>query len=483
MKANESNNLEQFQVALLFDSIKEAKPVSDALRDIGVYAHLYTELDEFWVHINTQTPDLALVDVKKMSQGTLLLKNHPKAQSGDLSFAFYYNEDTKFLTQSTFQFKHYGFIKKEIDLRGQVQSVLKRFNEILHAREENKTLKERVQRLQMRSQRLVEDNEIAFNFNNQLEKLNQLVDRIGKFNSDKEYISQLITTFSEWDDVVEFGIYSLGQSGQKLVSPKGIRRKYNELPDLWLTRASEQGIDQFSQEMAHEVAFDLFNQNLRVINITAHSKDPEILILCHFNEENLHQFNWELFEERLSSKYMRFILSVDQTESIAESKTEMWNVLNYLDDIHFHQTAAKHKCVEVDFSNLINVIKEKHGNRFYWKSFFQDFNSQLSEVLTGNFKIANFGVQNIALLIDNRYLEQDFAACKEFCLNFQFWRYFEDTAMMMNSSMYPKVKIIAPSAVSYLRQFNHQTPAVQIPLETKVNRMKYRAPQAPQLDA
>tara|TARA_B100001971_G_scaffold215182_1_gene259169 strand:- start:115043 stop:116488 length:1446 start_codon:yes stop_codon:yes gene_type:complete len=478
MKAQESNNQEQFQVALLFDSLKEAKPVSDALRDIGVYAHLYTELDEFWVHINTQTPDLALVDVKKMSQGTLLLKNHPKAQSGDLSFAFYYSEETKFLTQSTFQFKHYGFIKKELELRGQVQSILKRFNEVLHAKDEVETLKERVQRLQLRSQRLVEDNEIAFNFNHQLEKLNQLVDRVGRFSSEKEYISQLITVFSEWDDVSEFGVYTLGQSGQKLVSPKAIRNKYNELPDLWLTRASEKGIDQFSQEMAHEVAFDLFNQNLRVVNIKARSEYPEIMILCQFNEDNLHQFNWDLLEERLSFRYMSFLMRTQSEESVTDTRTEVWNVLNYLDDIHFHQTQAKHKCVEIDLTNLVNVIKEKHGNRFYWKSFFQDFNSQLSEVLTGNFKVANFGVSSIATLIDNRYLEEDFAACKEFCLNFQYWRYFEDTAMMMNSTMYPKVKIIAPSSVNYLRQQQTQnTAAAQIPLETKVNRMKYRAPQ------
>lgn len=482
MKAQDTNNQNQFQVALLFDSIKEAKLVSDSLRDIGVYAHSYTELDEFWVHVNTQTPDLAIVDVKRMSQGTLLLKNHPKVQSGDLSFAFYYNEDTKFLTQSTFQFKHFGFIKQELEIRGQVQGVLKRFNDLLHAQDENRILKERVQRLQVRSQRIIEDNEIAFNFNTQLNKLNALVDRVGVVNSETEFANQLITIFSEWDDVIEFGIYQLGQSGQKLVSPKAIRKKYNELPDLWLTRSSEIGIDQFSQEMAHEVAFDLFDQELRVINLHARSDDPELMILCKLNEENLHQFDWNLLEERLSARLMKYTIKAMSERRVSDTQISNWKILNHLDDIHFHQVQAKHKVVEIDLTSLVNVIKEKHGNRFYWKSFFQDFNLQLEETLTGDFKFSNYGVNGIIILIDNRYLEEDFAACKELCANFQFWRYFEDTAMMMNSSMLPKVKIIAPSAVNYLRQLSQsQSPAASIPLETKINRMTYR--QAPQLDA
>jgi len=478
MKASKNMNDSQFQVALLFDSIAQAKNISDALRDIGIYAHFYSELDEFWVHVNTQTPDFVIVDVKKMSQGTLLLKNHPKAISGDLAFAFYYNKDTEFLTQSTFQFFHYGFVKEELDIRGQVQSILKRHNKELHLKDENKVLNERVQRIQLRSQRLVEDNEIAFNFNTQLKKLNSLVDRLGKINSEKHYFSQLMTIFSEWDDVLEFGIYSLGQGGQKLLSPKAIRNKYKELPDLWLTKATNAGIDSFAQEMAHEVAFDLFDQNLRAINIKSKSDNPDFVILCSFDEEKLHQFDWNLFEERLSHKYMTFMLQANNKEEHSESEVAVWDGLSYLDDIHFHQAQAKHKCVEIDFSNLISVIKEKHGNRFYWKSFFQDFNAQLDETLSGDYKFANVGVQSLMVMIDQRFLEQDFNRCKSLAHDFQYWRYFEDTAMMMNSSMFPKVKIVAPSAVSYLRQMSHeQSHSSQISLDTKMTRMNYRAPQ------
>jgi hypothetical protein len=478
MKANENLVDSQYQVALLFESPAQAKGVSEALRDLGIYAHFYSELDEFWVHINTQTPDFAIVDVRKMSQGTLLLKNHPKAISGDLAFAFYYDKNTEFLTQSTFQYFHYGFIKSELDIRGQVQSILKRHNQELHLRDENNTLKERVNRLQLRSQRLVEDNEIAFNFNTQLKKLNGLVDRMGRINTEKQFYSQLMTVFSEWSDINEFGIYHLGHSGQKLVSPKAIRNKYKELPDLWLTKASGQGIDQFAQEMGHEVAFDLFDKNLRAVNIKAGYDNPEIMILASVDEDNLHQFDWELFEERLSHQFMKFKLRHDEQEDVSEAEIKVWDGLSYLDDIHFHQAQAKHKCVEIDLSSLVNVIKDKHGNRFYWKSFFQDFLGQLDEILSGDYKFTHFGVQSVMVLIDQRYLEDDFNRCKNLIVNFQYWRYFEDTAMMMNASMYPKLKIIAPSSVSYLRQISfEQNHANKIPLETKLTRMDFKTNQ------
>ena len=74
----EKEDNQKLQVALLMDDIAEAKVISDTLRDMGIFAHYYSELDEYWVAANTQSPDLTIVDVKKMSQGTLLFKNHQK---------------------------------------------------------------------------------------------------------------------------------------------------------------------------------------------------------------------------------------------------------------------------------------------------------------------------------------------------------------------------------------------------------------------
>ncbi len=56
----------EFTVALLIEDIEEAKKLSDGLRDLGIFAHYYQDLDDMWVSINTHTPDLSIVDVKKI---------------------------------------------------------------------------------------------------------------------------------------------------------------------------------------------------------------------------------------------------------------------------------------------------------------------------------------------------------------------------------------------------------------------------------
>ena len=113
MQASDNQNIQlndNFEVALLIEDMEEAREMSDALREIGIYAHYYSDLDEFWVAANAETPDFLVMDVKKMSQGPTLFKNHPKVQNGSLAFAFYYSEDTKILVNSTFQYNHYGLI-------------------------------------------------------------------------------------------------------------------------------------------------------------------------------------------------------------------------------------------------------------------------------------------------------------------------------------------------------------------------------------
>ena len=87
---NKAQVNKEFQIALLMEDVVEAKAISDSLREIGIFAHYYSDLDELWVSLNTYTPDLCIVDVKKMSQGTLLFKNHSKVKSNTLKYCFYY---------------------------------------------------------------------------------------------------------------------------------------------------------------------------------------------------------------------------------------------------------------------------------------------------------------------------------------------------------------------------------------------------------
>lgn len=453
MQKNQKTNDRQFQVALLMDDISEAKAISGALRDMGIYAHFYSELDEFWVDANTQSPDLTIIDIKKMSSGTLLFKNHPKVLAKSLCYSFYFKEETRPLLSSTYGMSHYGYIRKEISLVGQIQSVLKRRNEELHLIEENIQLAARVDRLQKRSQKIINDAQISYNFENQYQLMMDLVERVGSNASSKEdFIRKTSSVLSEWDQCSSYGVYHLTQNGQKLISMKMSKPKYKELPELWLSSPCLDGIESYAIEMAEEITFDSISKKLRQIKIYGGSQNPDIVILARFDEDRLQDFQWGLFEERISNKYKSYLLnSIEKVKSSTKEVTA-WESFSYMDDIYFHQAKSKHKLMEIDFSSLLNVIKDRSGNRFYWKSFFADFNEELNSMLFGDYKISQYGVQNLMLFIDKTSLESNFNKLKHLVKNFQYYRYFEDSSIMMTTQMYPELKVVAPSSVNFLRQ-------------------------------
>src|SRR4051812_34648361 len=90
----------ELSVAILMDDLAVAKEISSALRQNNILAHHYLSLDEFWVATNVQIPDLVVVDVKKMSQGSIQFRNHPKVADKSMCYAFFSRDTTKVLLQS-----------------------------------------------------------------------------------------------------------------------------------------------------------------------------------------------------------------------------------------------------------------------------------------------------------------------------------------------------------------------------------------------
>jgi len=450
----EKEDNQKLQVALLMDDIAEAKVISDTLRDMGIFAHYYSELDEYWVAANTQSPDLTIVDVKKMSQGTLLFKNHQKVMNNNLCYSFYYKEDTTLLLNSTYGLKHYGYIKKEINFAGQIQAVLDKRNNELKLIDQNIQLAERVDRLQKRSQRVITDAQLSINFENQYQLLLDLVDRVGTIGAHDSFAKRISNVFSEWDACSNYGIYELNLNGQKLISPDMIKPKYKSFPDLWLSEACHSGMEDYAIEMAEEISLDAFAKHTRVLKINGADDKPDMIILGSFFEDRLHDFQWNMLEERLSNIYRKQKLAMAKSSAQSSRDMSIWDSFSYLDDIQFHQAKSNHKLVSLDFSSLLNMIKERHSNRFYWKSFYNDFSEELGMFLSGNYKQTNFGVQNILLFLDKNLIDVEFQKIKAFVADFQYYRYFEDSSILMSNEIIPNVKLIAPSSVNFMRQLH-----------------------------
>lgn len=439
-----------FEIALLIENVAEAKQISDALREIGIFAHYYSDLDEFWVAANAQTPDFLILDVKRMSQGSTLFKNHPKVQNGSLAFGFYYSEETKVLANSTFQFNHYGLIKKELNLLGQLRAALRRRNEELRLIDKNAELEERTRRLQTRANRILKDTQESCNFQRQFQAMMNLTSRVGKAPDKRDFLNRLTGLFSDWDACLGYGVYALNASRQKLTSPKTIKKKYEALPDLWLTRPGQNGIDLYAQEMACEVAFDFFENDARAIAVKGTGELPEIMLIGKFDETSLRGFPWELLEERLSSAYVKISLEERAGGKESSKLVAFWEAFAYMDDMHFHQAEGLHRVADIDLAGLTEAIEGHRSNRFFWKSFCSDFIASLERNLSGDFKISAVGPDKLLVFIDKNRLEEDFAKLKSVCAEFPYWRYFQDASLLMTKAMRPNVRLAAPSSYNFI---------------------------------
>ena len=113
-------------VALLIDDPVETKNLSSLFKRMGFTPVCFEDLEVFWNKVEEQRPVLSIVDVKLMSKGDLILKDHPLIQNDDLPIAFYYTDETAPLTVSTYEIFHMGLVKRSQNYAPSLKCALKR---------------------------------------------------------------------------------------------------------------------------------------------------------------------------------------------------------------------------------------------------------------------------------------------------------------------------------------------------------------------
>lgn len=469
-QATDLTSNKDFQIAILIEDIADAKALSDGLREIGIFAHYYQDLDEMWVALNTYTPDFSIIDVKKMSQGTLLFKHHQKVKDGLLKFAFYYKDSSKILLQSTYGLDHYGYVRAELNLVDQLKSVLRRRNEEINLNKQNLELRQRLNRLRLRGKRLVQLQELSSFEKNQNNMLSDFIRSFGMVENTEDFKRRVVTCFDQWDSVLEFGVFELNETGQKLVSPKFNKAKYKVLPDLWLSKKSEQGINLFAQEMAYDVAYGLMEEGIITLKVQGAHVDPDMLILAQFKQEEIKGFNWEYLEMKLSSEFRRAQLKSNLKPLEESHQADQFELMQSMDDVVYNQATASHRHVLLDFSSLIGFIKQRPTNRFFWKTFARELQSEIGEILTGTYKMTATGPAHFVVSLDKSFIENDYRNLKNYIEEFEYWRYFEDGSLVIRSDIRPSMRLVAPSSINLIRQIESGDEAIEMAPTLSANR-------------
>jgi len=460
--SHQTQGKSQINVAIVCFDLGVAKKLSQVFKQVGVHPYVCTSLSDFWEDSVKQTPDLTIIDVKMMSQGDILFKDHPLIISRELSVAFYYEQDTAALLYSTFDILNLGLINGDLSPIGQIKSVLNRYNsyqswqnKARRANEAEAAVDSKLSQIVSKTEELKEKT-----FYQALQK--SIQGRLEAQKQDDDFFIAVSRVLSGVKEVKKFSFLELSPSGQKLISPKFLFDKYVEIPSLWLGKTCEKGVEFFAQNMASQVCLELMGGDLMSLLIKGSKEEADVLLFVQVEgEEFLAQFDWESLERYLCGLYCHFQLrgTSHSKEGLSLSRTfgHSWELFSQLDEINFGKIPEsrieggldRYTLIGVDFSTLVSRALGQRELRFYWNRFIMDFVRGLETQKKLNFKSFLHSPSKILMLVEAEQSENVLAQTKAYGQRYPYWRYFEDADVVLGASLKPELQFVpmSPQAI------------------------------------
>jgi hypothetical protein len=452
-------------VALLLSDLSEVKEISSVFKKLGVIPHFYEDLKTFWQGTLERIPALCIVDVKKMSEGDLLLRDHPAVAAEEMPLLFYYTEKTEPLLVSTHHFYHLGVLKRSPHYEGPLKAILKRLNKIVSIEQNLKNAK--MESLIQREQ--IEKLEMSLRDSILVDRYQSMVKSVcvelesQRFESD--FFKSIERVFQGVDEIEEFAFLELSFNGQKLISPTSHLQKFRNIPSIWLGQACTKGIELFAQNMATQVAIDVMGGDLVSLLVQGGEGKPDkIIFIKSKNEIFFNNFDWNMLEAYLNGFYSSFKNKLSSDISAEKKFSSSFEAMSFLDQFLFGQTPAEieknkifsggtktdFRLIDVDLSALTQIVLRKGAQRFFWARFEQEFINKLEIQSRIDFRFFDYGTQHLAFVVKASDLDIFFDELKEFSGKFAYWKYFEDSEAVLTQIIQPKVSMVPLSAYAYL---------------------------------
>lgn len=451
-------------VALLLSDLNEVKEISSVFKKLGVIPHFYEDLKTFWSGTLERVPALCIVDVKKMSEGDLVLRDHPAVMAEEMPLLFYYTPKTEPLLVSTHQIYHLGTLKQSAHYEGPLKAILKRLNKVSALEQHYHMLKVTTMAQKEQIERLEHALILEEKTDNYQSMVKSVCMEFEKLRFETDFFKALEKVFQGVEEIDEFSFLELSFNGQKLLSPISHVQKFRNIPSLWLGQACLHGIELFAQNMATQVAIDIMGGDLVSLLIRGSEAKPDkLLFIKAKNETFFNNFDWNMLEAYLNGFYASFKNKLNSSVETDKKFQTPFHAMSFLDQYLFGQMTAGEthsaknlsdmRLVDLDLSSLLQIILKKGSNRFYWSKFGTEFINKLEIQSRIDFKFFEFGVMNIAFLVRAHDLDAFFDELKEFSSRYPYWKYFEDSEGVISQFIQPKVSMSPMSAHAYLTKF------------------------------
>lgn len=437
------------QVAILVDDLSVASKFSNIFRKLGVIPHFYDDLKSFWYGTIDVVPALVVVDVLKMSAGELTFSEHPKVIAEELNIAFYHTQASLPLTYSTYNMLSLGTINGEGSLEGQVKAILKRLNSKLEQSKNLSSLEDKLSESERKctdALKVVDTNKEGHYM---ADLLTSICEKLSNSNA-TDFVTRCDEVFNQFAFIENYTFLELDSGNKRLSSSKVNSEKYIEIPSLWIGETATSGIAHHAQNLATQVALEIYEGELMVLSISGQNANPDMLIYIGTNDEAmLNHFNWDFLENHLSGIFSRELLLNTVSEKAVESDFNSWQLIDAVDSDFFRATESEElKLINVDFSALLDVIRNRPDVRFFWANFYEEFTSRFSLISQTPYRISSMGIRDLGVV----YKDDDgifFDLLKDFANSFPYWRYFENSELTIGKDLRPSIRMIPVSSEAY----------------------------------
>lgn len=452
----------QLSVALLLSDLNEVKEISAVFRKLGIIPHFYEDLKTFFSGTAETIPSLCIVDVMKMSEQELLLRDHPGVATEKLPLVFFYSKNTEPLLVSTYDFFHLGLLKKNDNYEGALKVILKRLNHQMRIESENAKLaittatqSDAIEKLKLEKLTLIETDQYQ-------SMVKRVCLELEEARGESEFFKALEKVFQGIDEIAEFSMLELSFNGQKLISPISHVQKFRAIPSLWLGQACLHGIELFAQNMATQVAIEIMGGDLVSLLIKGNEKKPDKMIFIKSSNELFYnQFDWNMLEAYLNGFYASYKNILERDVKIEKKFTSSFEAMSFLDQFLFgankltaEDSKSAHKqnlrLIDVDLTSLSEIVLKKSTTRFFWNKFEKEFINKLEIQTRCDFRVFDYGVNHLGFLVDARDLDSFFDQLKDFSAKFSYWKYFEESDGVLTQIIKPRVSMIPLSAFAFL---------------------------------
>ncbi len=455
---------EQLSVALLLHDLNEVKEISSVFRKLGIIPHFYEDLQTFWSSTCERIPSLCIVDVKKMSEGELILCEHPAVLAAKLPLVFFYSKNTEPLLVSTYDFLHLGLLKKTDNYEGPLKVILKRLNHFIKIQHENYSLKQSFIAQNEMIEKLKGEKLTIVRIDHYQNLVKDICMQLEDLRGESDFFKTMEKVFQSIAEMSEFSMLELSFNCQKLISPILHSEKFRTIPSLWLGQVCLNGIELFAQNMATQVALDVMGGDLVSLLIKGrHERPDKIIFIKAKNELFYNHFDWNMLEIYLNGFYASYLNILEREANISKKFTSSFDAMSFIDQFLFGNTIhateeAKItsrqdlRLIDLDLTALIDLIMIKKSNRFYWSKFEKEFINKLKIQSRCDFRVFDFGVNHLAFLVEACDLDSFFEDLRDFSNKFSYWKYFEESEGILSQIIKTKVTMVPLSAFAYLKR-------------------------------